>query len=145
MRGYDLIRYIMLTKQKLKNLLPLFLVKNNSNNKLNFFMIFKFQFMYFYSGLWPGGALTLGQGGRGAIAPCTPSLAWLRDACFQVFSYLSKNKNLKIRKHLEVWLCKICRFKNIYIPKIIWQFYKLCVSPSVNLSKKIGRFSLFTN
>ena len=29
--------------------------------------------------------------------------------------------------------------------KFGWQFYKLSVSPSVNLKKKIGRFSLFTN
>ena len=27
--------------------------------------------------------------------------------------------------------------------KIVWQFYKLSVFPSVNLSKKIGRFILF--
>ena len=42
----------MLTKQKLNILLPLFLVRKNSNNKLNSFMIFKLHFMYFYRGFF---------------------------------------------------------------------------------------------
>jgi len=66
------MHYIMLTKQKLKILLPLFLVRKNSNNKLNSFMIFKLHFMYFYRGFFFS---TLGP--RGGHSPTLPP-PWVR-------------------------------------------------------------------
>ena len=82
MRSCDIINYIMIAKQKLRNLLPLFLVKSNSNNKFNLFMIFKLHFMYFYRGFFFS---TFGsRGWRSPTAVPPWQRAW--DAqCFETY------------------------------------------------------------